>query len=87
LLFANITTFALPNPCKAFPAFQQVDIFSLICSMSPKEKSYRKKPSKRRGAIVSANAGNYETHPFFVKKAKKAKTYLNEAGLPKQIIL
>jgi hypothetical protein len=55
--------------------------------MPSKEKKVQKKPSKKTGAIVSANVGNYETHPFFVKKTKKAKTYLKAAGLPNHIIL
>ena len=54
--------------------------------MPSKEKKDQKKPSKKAGAIVSANVGNYETHPFFVKKAKKAKAYINAAGLPKQLV-
>ena len=54
--------------------------------MPSKEKKEQKKPSKKIGAIVSASVGNYETHPFFVKKAKKAKAYLKAAGLPKQLV-
>jgi hypothetical protein len=53
--------------------------------MPSKEKKVQKKPAKKTGAIVSTNVGNYETHPFFVKKAKKAKAYLNTVGLPKQL--
>jgi len=55
--------------------------------MHSKEKKDQKKPYKKTGAIVSANVGNYETHPFFIKKAKKAKAYLKTAGLPKQFVI
>jgi hypothetical protein len=54
--------------------------------MPSKVKKDQKKPAKKTGAIVSTTVGNYETHPFFVKKAKKAKAYLNAAGLPKQLV-
>ncbi len=36
-------------------------------------------------AIVSEDVGNYETHPFFVKKAKAAKEHLRKVGLPKEL--
>lgn len=52
-----------------------------------------KKPSKKQtyttndihNDIVSENVGNYEKHPFFVTKAKKAKAFLDRVGLPPQV--
>ena len=32
---------------------------------------------------VSDEVGNYEKHPFFVKKANAAKAFLKKVGLPK----
>jgi len=37
-------------------------------------------------ALVSEHVGNYEKHPFFVKKANEAKAFLKAAGLPKEMI-
>jgi hypothetical protein len=54
--------------------------------MTLKDKKDKKKPGKKTGAIVSDHVGNYETHPFFIKKAKKAKAFLKLAGLPKQLV-
>ncbi len=34
------------------------------------------------GAIVNEDVGNYEKHPFFVKKANRAKAFLKDVGLP-----
>jgi hypothetical protein len=54
--------------------------------MSLKTKSASsKKASKKTGAVVSDSVGNYEKHPFFIKKAVAAKTLLSEVGLPKQL--
>ena len=36
-------------------------------------------------AVVDPKVGNYEKHPFFVKKANEAKTLLKSVGLPKKI--
>jgi hypothetical protein len=52
-----------------------------------------KKPSKKSPlsthrkteAIVSAEVGSYEKHPFFVKKANDAKAFLLKVGLPKKL--
>lgn len=41
----------------------------------------RRKP-KGTEVIVDQQVGNYEKHPFFVKKAKAAKALLLEVGLP-----
>ena len=40
---------------------------------------------KKTLAIVDPKVGNYEKHPFFVKKANAAKALLKEVGLPKQL--
>ena len=38
----------------------------------------------KKGAVVSDSVGNYEKHPFFIKKADAAKALLLKVGLPKQ---
>jgi hypothetical protein len=40
---------------------------------------------KKTAAIVSSSVGNYDNHPFFIKKAAAAKTFLQKVGLPKQL--
>ena len=52
--------------------------------------SVTKKKKKAAGAVkgsaeVDATIGNYENHPFFIKKAKEAKRFLKKAGLPKEV--
>jgi hypothetical protein len=51
--------------------------------MSLKKKSSKKAAISKTSAIISDKVGNYEHHPFFVKKAEKAKAFLNANGLPK----
>jgi HTH-type transcriptional regulator / antitoxin HigA len=41
-------------------------------------------PAKKL-AVPGNKAGNYEKHPFFIKKANTAKALLKRAGLPKQL--
>jgi len=55
--------------------------------MSLKGKNISKKEtsSKKSSAIVSDSVGNYEKHPFFVKKATAAKALLLQVGLPKKL--
>lgn len=36
----------------------------------------------KKSAIVSDKVGNYEKHPFFVKKKEAAKAFLKKNGLP-----
>jgi hypothetical protein len=36
-------------------------------------------------AVIDTKVGNYEKHPFFVKKANEAKALLKAVGLPKQL--
>jgi len=44
-----------------------------------------KKGSKKKMiAVVDPKVGNYEKHPFFVKKANEAKNLLKSVGLPKK---
>ncbi|HEY8688935.1 MAG TPA: hypothetical protein VIM07_06840 [Chitinophagaceae bacterium] len=46
-----------------------------------------KNNSKRKKifAVVDDKVGNYEKHPFFVKKANEAKALLKAVGLPKKL--
>lgn len=41
--------------------------------------------SQKKNVIVSSVVGNYDKHPFFVKKAVSAKKLLDKVGLPKQL--
>jgi hypothetical protein len=41
--------------------------------------------SKKTFAVVDNTVGNYEKHPFLVKKAKAAKALLKAVGLPGQL--
>jgi hypothetical protein len=38
---------------------------------------------KRLDGIVTTQVGNYEKHPFFVKKSNAAKAKIAKVGLPK----
>lgn len=42
----------------------------------------KKKIREKTNAIVSSEVGNYEKHPFFVKKAEASKALLEKVGLP-----
>jgi hypothetical protein len=46
-----------------------------------KKTSHKKKPL----GTVDPKVGNYEKHPFFVKKANEAKALLKAVGLPKKL--
>ena len=52
-------------------------------SVSTKNKKTRGK--KEALAVVDPKVGNYEKHPFFVKKANEAKALLKAVGLPKKL--
>ena len=41
--------------------------------------------NKKVNAIIDNSVGNYEKHPFFIKKAKAAKALLKTVGLPEQL--
>lgn len=47
-----------------------------------KNKNTGKK--KKTFAMVDPKVGNYEKHPFFVKKANEAKALLKTVGLPRK---
>ena len=51
-------------------------------AQSVKTKSNLQK--KKIPGTVDKSVGNYEKHPFFVKKANDAKTLLTAVGLPKK---
>ena len=40
--------------------------------------------SKKTSGVIDPAVGNYEKHPYFVKKANEAKHFLKTAGLPKK---
>lgn len=40
---------------------------------------------KKTFALIDPKVGNYEKHPFFVKKANGSKALLKAVGLPKQL--
>jgi hypothetical protein len=42
--------------------------------------------NKKAFAVVDSKVGNYEKHPFFIKKANAAKALLKAVGLPKQLV-
>ncbi|MBD0296767.1 MAG: hypothetical protein ICV84_16485 [Flavisolibacter sp.] len=46
-------------------------------------KKNKKATTLKGFAEVDNKVGNYEKHPFFVKKANEAKKFLKRAGLPK----
>ena len=51
--------------------------------MASKKTVAKKTASKKKsGPIVSPEVGNYEKHPFFVKKANAAKALLKKVGIP-----
>ena len=54
-------------------------------SLKTKKVAAKKKTSEKKGAIISDNVGNYEKHPFFIRKVAAAKALLQEVGLPKQL--
>lgn len=54
--------------------------------MSAASKNKASSKTKKAFAIVDPKVGNYEKHPFFVKKAKAANALLKAVGLPKQLV-
>lgn len=50
-----------------------------------KNISKKETSSKKINAVVNDGVGNYEKHPFFIKKAVAAKALLLKVGLPKQL--
>lgn len=49
---------------------------------SAKNKNANK---KKVYAVVDSKVGNYEKHPFFVKRANEVKALLKAVGLPKKL--
>ncbi len=47
--------------------------------------SKRSSSKKNPRITVTDKVGNYEKHPFFVKKANEMKEFLKKAGVPKFI--
>jgi hypothetical protein len=45
----------------------------------------KKKIKEKVHAVVDPKVGNYEKHPFFIKKANEAKALLKAVGLPKKL--
>jgi hypothetical protein len=37
---------------------------------------------RSKAAIISDSIGNYEKHPFFVRRRNEAKAFLKKVGLP-----
>jgi hypothetical protein len=50
----------------------------------PATKKNKKVANKKTFAIVDPSVGNYEKHPFFIKKANEAKALIKKAGMPKE---
>ena len=53
--------------------------------MSATEKNKKTVSKKKTLAVVDPGVGNYEKHPFFIKKANEAKALLKAVGLPKKM--
>jgi len=47
-------------------------------------KNKKTNTKKKTIAIIDPKVGNYEKHPFFVKKANEAKALIKAVGLPKK---
>lgn len=47
-------------------------------------KNKRTVTEKKHAVIIDPKVGNYEKHPFFVKKANEAKALIKATGLPKK---
>jgi hypothetical protein len=52
--------------------------------MATIKKGKKTRVSKKIFGVIDPNVGNYEKHPFFVKKANEARAILKEVGLPKE---
>lgn len=53
--------------------------------MSAMAKNKKINNSKKPLGVVDPKVGNYEKHPFFVKKANEARALLKAVGLPKKL--
>ena len=54
-------------------------------SMKTKSSLRKQQATNNKSAFDSESVGNYEKHPFFIKKAAAAKELLTQVGLPKQL--
>ena len=52
--------------------------------MPLKRKQPKKSAIAQTNAIVSDKVGNYENHPFVIKKAERAKAFIEAHGIPKE---
>ena len=52
--------------------------------MTAAVKNKKNTSEKKALALVDPGVGNYEKHPFFIKKANEAKALLKAVGLPKK---
>lgn len=52
--------------------------------MAVSDKNRKQKTKKGTFAIIDPKVGNYEKHPFFVKKANEVKALLKAVGLPRK---
>ncbi len=50
-----------------------------------KNSKSKTKKSKMFG-VVDPQVGNYEKHPFFIKKANEVKALLKKVGLPQELL-
>jgi hypothetical protein len=50
----------------------------------PSIQKNKKGSRKKILGVVDPEVGNYEKHPFFVKKANEAKEFLKAVGFPKK---
>lgn len=48
---------------------------------------YKKKVQKKAKVKMSKNVKDYGNDPFFVKKAKESKVFLEKHGFPKELAL
>jgi len=55
--------------------------------LNVKRNSLQVSAQKKAVNIVSETVGNYEKHPFFIKKANAAKALLKLIGLPKSLAI
>ena len=49
-----------------------------------KRKQSKRSAIAKTSAIISDRVGNYQQHPFFVRKAEKAKAFVEANGMPKE---
>ena len=53
--------------------------------MKIKSSLMKQMATNKKSAFDSELVGNYEKHPFFIKKAAAARTLLTQVGLPKRL--